>query len=136
MPLQFPCNPEEGLTTVNGTGPATWDCLLQGLQELLNLAQDNVSLPHLIDLRGFDLELETTEMEPFGEFFALRFANQITGSIALVIADSLAAPECAKFYRIASSVGHCELFDDYNHAMRWLMKREFAHSPVNLAANT
>ncbi len=136
MPLQSYCNTDEGLTTLNGDGVATWDCLMQALQDLLLAPEDNVSLPHLIDLRDVQLELESTEMAPFGEFFALRFAKEVTGSIALVVADSLAADDCAKFYQIASSVGHCELFDDYNHAMRWLMKREFAHSPVTQAVNT
>ncbi len=136
MPLQFHCNLDEGLTTLNGDGPATWDCLLQGLQALLNDDQHNGEHPHLIDWRQLELELETTEMDPFGEFFALRFASEVTGSIALVVADTLDTQDCAKFYRIASSVGHCELFDDFNHAMRWLMKREFAHTPVTLAVNT
>jgi hypothetical protein len=129
MPLHFHSNQDEGLTTINGDGPVTWDCLHQVLQDLLDSGEAQRSLPHIIDLREAEVDFSSTTMDPFGEFFAVRFGSEVTGSIAIVIKDGLAADDCAMFYKVASSVDHTELFDDYNHAMRWLMRREFANVP-------
>ena len=129
MPLKFHSNHEQGLTTVNGDGRVTWDCLLQVLQDLLDSEEAADTLPHIIDLRAADIDLSDTTMDPFGEFFAVRFGAEVSGSIAIVIKDDLQPDDCAKFYKVASSVDHTELFDDYNHAMRWLMRREFANAP-------
>jgi len=127
MSLQFHSNHDEGLTTINGDGVANWDSLLSVLQALLASSSNQVDLPHVIDLRNVELDLASGTMVPFGEFFALRFASDVKGSIAIVVSDSLNPEDCAKLYRVASSAANAELFDDYNHAMRWLMKREFAH---------
>lgn len=134
MPLKFHSNQEEGLTIINGDGPMTWDSLHQVLQDLLDSGEDHTTLPHIIDLREVEVDFDTTTMEPFGEFFAVRFGKEVVGSVAIVIKDGMTAEDCAKFYKVASSIDHAELFDDYNHAMRWLMRREFA-TPSSSAAS-
>lgn len=134
MTLRFHSNQEEGLTTINGDGPVTWDCLHEVLQELLDSGEEHATLPHVIDLRAADIDFSDTTMDIFGEFFAVRFGAEVTGSIAIVIKDGLDPDICAMFYKVASSVDHTELFDDYNHAMRWLMRREFANTPPAAAS--
>ena len=135
MPLEFHSNQEEGLTTISGQGLVTWDCLHQVLQDLLDSDEDHTNLPHVIDLREANVDFSTTTMDIFGEFFAARFGAEVIGSIAIVIKDGMDAEDCAKFYKVASSVDHTELFDDYNHAMRWLMRREFANATPAIASS-
>ena len=46
-------------------------------------------------------------------------------SIAVVLNQSLTPDETATVFRMALALGQVELFDDYEQALRWLMRREF-----------
>ena len=45
------------------------------------------------------------------------------------IDDDLDAHLCADVYRLTSSVARAELFEDYEQALKWIMRREFLPHP-------
>ncbi len=130
MTLRFHCNIEEGLNTIVGDGPADWAALQGVLTDLVQDAEYDASLPHLIDLRQVQLNFETQRVEQFSNFFGQTFGPGVNSSVALVVRDNLQAQECAQFYQITCTLARSELFDDYKQALRWLIRREFV-SPVN-----
>ena len=42
--------------------------------------------------------------------------------------DSLDNKSVAALYHLSTQVNHIEMFDDYDIALRWLMRRQFATS--------
>ena len=137
MPLQTYSSDEDGLATISAEGDVSWDDLRVELESLLLAATFNPTLPHLIDLRDATLRLDNAEsVEAFGRFFSTSFGTQVNGSIAMVIHDGLSTAECASLYRVLCDLANAELFDDYDLAMRWVMKREFVATPTTgFAAN-
>ena len=134
MPLTTHSSDEEGLATIKADGAVSWDDLQQALRELMADSGFNPSLPHLIDLRAATLHLVDDEMDGFGMFFTGDFGAAVGGSIAMVISDQLSTADCANLYRVLCDLANAELFDDYDLAMRWVMKREFVSGGVALNA--
>tara|TARA_Y100000294_G_scaffold171148_1_gene184218 strand:+ start:44 stop:334 length:291 start_codon:yes stop_codon:yes gene_type:complete len=59
--------------------------------------------------------------------FALRFyRSRAHTSIALVVDPTMERGVMATIYRLACAMGTAELFDDYQLALKWLMRCEFA----------
>ena len=134
MPLQTYSSDEDGLTTFRAEGRVTWEDLRSALVAHMADAAFNPSLPHLIDLRGAELRLDDTTVDGFGNFFTSQFGAAVAGSIAMVIDDQLSTAECASLYRVLCDLANAELFDDYDLAMRWVMKREFVSGSVAINA--
>ena len=55
------------------------------------------------------------------------------GSIAVVIDGDMSGKLEAVVYWLACAIGHAEVFDDYDHALKWLIRREFAGSETTTA---
>ncbi len=100
------------------------------------LASDDYDpeLPLLMDLRGMRLDWREEATEPFVRFAIDRFRNR-PGSMAVVIDGEMDRDLVAAIYWLACAVGGTEVFDDYDHAMKWLIRREFAHTnPPNVVS--
>ena len=93
-------------------------------------------LPLLVDLRGMRLELVREAAEPFARFIIGGFSGR-EGSMAVIIDGDMHSKLCAAVYWLSCAVGGTEVFDDYDHAMKWLIRREFAGAvPVNKVAGS
>ena len=49
--------------------------------------------------------------------------------MAVVIDGEMSRELSAAIYWLACAVGGTEVFDDYDHALRWLIRKEFAAEP-------
>jgi len=125
MPPGYHIDNDEGLISVQ-VGSAIE---LGELKELASsiLACDNYDhlLPLLLDLRGMRLELSRESGESFSGFIIERFANR-PGSVAVVIDEEMSSKLSAGIFWLACAVGSTEVFDDYDHALRWLIRQAFA----------
>lgn len=126
MPCDYHINADAGLVTITGS-------LEVGLPEAIRLGraliedqQFDSELPHLVDLRGLVVNRSSAESEKFRDFVLLEYSRQVRSAVAVVVDESLDQTSLAALYHLTSRVVLGELFDDYNLALRWLMRREFA----------
>lgn len=105
------------------------------LAELYELAKSVLSsqdydpeLPLVVDLRGMRLDWHQDATDPFTRFIIDNFKNR-PGSMAVVIDGDMERELVAGIYWLACAVGSTEVFDDYDHALKWLIRREFANTP-------
>ena len=49
--------------------------------------------------------------------------------MAAVIDGDMSRDLVAGIYWLACAVGGTEVFDDYDHALKWLIRREFVNTP-------
>ena len=105
------------------------------LAELYELAKSVLSsedydpeLPLIMDLRGMRLDWHQDATAPFTRFMIDNFKDR-PGSMAVVIDGDMDRDLVAGIYWLACAVGGTEVFDDYDHALKWLIRREFASTP-------
>jgi hypothetical protein len=75
------------------------------------------------------LELNREDLQPFNRYMVGAFRNR-GASTAVVIDCDMSQKLSAAIYWLACAVGDTEVFDDYDHALKWLIRREFAVSAV------
>ena len=109
-------------------------CIMQALVSLAeNFHTKIITTSPKVKLKG------ATHME-FEETNALTIAKDILksaidnfknrpGSMAVVIDGDMERELVAGIYWLACAVGGTEVFDDYDHALKWLIRREFANTP-------
>jgi hypothetical protein len=135
MSTGFNISRDEGLISVFVEA----DVELIGLDELaqavLNDPDYDITLPLLVDLRGMHLELEKSTAEPFAEKMIGQFGDR-QASAAVIVDPDMNTRLCAAIYWLASAIGNIELFDDYDHALKWLIRREFVNGELNQATPT
>jgi hypothetical protein len=91
-------------------------------------------LPLLIDLRGMRLDWREAATEPLLRFALDNFRGR-AGSMAAVIDSEMSRELVAGIYWLACAVGGTEVFDDYDHALKWLIRREFVGASHASLAN-
>ena len=125
MSGQFHIDNNERLITVQiGTRIEFPD--LQNLAEsVLNSVSYEPCLPLLLDLRGMRLRLTREHTGSFSQFIIERFRSH-PGSVAIVIDEQMSANLSAGIFWLACAAGSTEVFDDYEHALKWLIRREFS----------
>ena len=126
MSVGYHINREDGLVTVTGKDSV---CLAQAAelgQELLEDPDFDSALPHLVDVRGAQLDPSEADEKSFTAFALEVFSPRVTGSVAVLVDDDLSGRACADIYHLTCRMNNTELFDHYDHALRWLMRREFA----------
>lgn len=134
MPVEYHIKPDEGLVTVRVDGSVDLVDLMEGARALTSESTFDAALPHLVDLRGMTVELEPQAIEPFHKFLVNEFGGH-GASIAVVLNDMLTPEETATVFRMALALGQVELFDDYEQALRWLMRKEFVDgAPIKACA--
>ncbi len=122
----FHISKDEGLISVRVEA----DIDLVGLYELAkSLYSDpayEIDLPLLVDLRGMHFDLKQSATEPFSQYIINHYSGR-EASIAVVIDPDMENKLCAAIYWLSCAVTGTELFDDYDHALKWLIRREFAN---------
>jgi len=83
----------------------------------------SASWPHLVDLRGMDVAIQPGAMRPFVKFMAMTYRPNFAAAPLALVIDGDRVPEfSAAVYRFTCGLGHAELFEDYAHAISWLLK--------------
>lgn len=129
MAAAYHINDDAGLITVRAEGevaPATLQAIGRALLEDVSF---NSELPQLIDFRGLRMPGNPAALERLKAFVEQEFKSRVSGSVAVVIDDDLDARLCADVYRITCTMAGAELFEDYEQALKWIMRREFVPRP-------
>ena len=133
MDRTFHIDPDAGLVTVKLSGDLGLPDLRQLGSDLAGAPDYREDLPQLIDCRGVALDRSRFNPRAFLQF-ALRFYRaRAQSSIAIVVDPTLDRTDMAGLYRLTCALdgARCaaELFDDYQTALKWLMRRGLA-SPL------
>lgn len=128
MPADYHINENDGLITIEVAGSVSVADIYAAAQRILADSQYDPGLPQIIDLRGMQLDLRASRVAPFTRFMVDRYAPQAQACVAVVIDPELAADICARVYWISCALGNSEVFDNYELALKWLMKQEFAET--------
>ncbi len=124
-------NADEGLITVRApTGLTLPDALTLGQTLLADPAFDN-SLPQLIDLREIAFEPDAEAAQRMHDFMLQEYRPAVAASMAVVINDEMDRAALAALYLLVCRMGRTELFDNYELALRWLMRIEFASAEAS-----
>lgn len=134
MPPAYHIANDDGLISIQVSDEIDLVALYELAKDILGSDDYATDLPFLIDLRGMRLEIRPEAAEPFSAFIIDRFRNR-SGSMAVVIDGEMSGTLSAAVYWLACAVGGTEVFDDYDHAIKWLIRREFAHvAPPNVVS--
>jgi len=125
MAPEFHIATDEGLISVQAGMEIDLVELYELAKGVLASADYDAELPLLVDLRGLRVELIREAVEPFSKFIIQNFSGR-GGSIAVVIDGEMSRKLSAGVYWLACAVAGTEVFDDYDHALKWLIRREFA----------
>lgn len=133
MALDYQINSDEGLINLRGQHHITLEELFSCAHEMLDDARFEAHLPQLIDLREADFPA-TSKRPSHGECdntaitrsFVRRFNESVNSSVAIVINSGLPQLDVAALYRVSCMIDRAEMFDDYDQALRWLIRRAFA----------
>jgi hypothetical protein len=125
MSLGFHIATEDGLISVQIPGRIDLVDLYELAKNVVSETDYDPALPLLLDLRGMRLEIDRAAAEPFSRFMIQSFRGR-PGSMAVVIDAEMSRKLSAATYWLACAVGGTEVFDDYDHALKWLIRREFA----------
>ena len=130
MPADYHINADEGLIALRIEGRVDLVDSLELCKRLLADPLFDPALPQLIDLRGMQLTLEDSATRPFSSFVTRQYGPSTAASVAVVVDPDLNTQLCAGIYWLSCTLAHAEVFECYNHALKWLMKREFANNEV------
>ncbi|HEY5644891.1 MAG TPA: hypothetical protein VIS76_03020 [Pseudomonadales bacterium] len=86
-------------------------------------------LPLLFDLRDMRLDLNSAATDSFSRFVVANFRGR-AGSMAVIIDGDMNRALSAGIFWLSCALGGTEVFEDYDHALKWLIRREFAPSLV------
>ena len=116
---------DDGLITLQAGGELDLIEIRRLVESVLAAEDYDPELPLLIDLRDLRVSLEP---EPTGEVSAyiIEHFRGRRGSMAVVVDGEMNRKLTAAIYWLACAVGNAEVFDDYDQALKWLIRREFA----------
>jgi len=127
MPAAYHISEDEALITIKAEG----DVDLVELFELATSLQADPAYspdtPLLVDLREMRVTLQAAVVKPFNRFILTHFGPSREASIAVVVDSGMNSELCAAIYWLNCAMGGSEMFEDYDHALKWLIKREFAN---------
>jgi len=129
MPCGYHVSLEDGLVTVTGADQLDPQQLVALGKQILADPSFHPKLPHLVDLRGLLMTLDPESDQSMKTFFLKSYRSQVRSSIAIVVDDSLDTSIMASLFHVTCAMEKTELFDQYDQALKWLMRREFA--PAN-----
>ena len=126
MASEFHIKPDEGLITVQIQGAVDLVEIFETARDLHDHAEYDPALPLLVDLRGMRLALEQAALKPFNRYIIGHFGKSRSASIAVVVDHEMDNDLCAAVYWLNCAVSGSEMFEDYDLALKWLIRREFA----------
>ena len=126
MSCGYHINLEDGLTTISANAADAEDKLLALGQQIIADPEFDPKLPQLVDLRGLQMSAERTSTNALRDFTLTTYRPSVQASIAIVVNESLDEKSLAGLYHLSCAMDKTELFDHYDQALKWLMRREFA----------
>ncbi len=126
MPASYYINPDEGLITVQIEGDVDLVEVFETARDLYDDAAYDPTLPLLADLRGMRVTLHEAALKPFNRFIISHFGQPRSASIAVVVDQDMDKELYAAVYWLNCAVSIAEMFEDYDMALKWLIRREFA----------
>lgn len=129
MPFGYHINAEEGLITVIGEGLITPEEAREVLTELQSQPEYDAALPHLIDLRDLAVgQHDPVELKKLERYLLTVYRPHVAASVAVVVDGALDRFSLAAIFHLVCRASQTELFDHFEHAIRWLIRHEFAHA--------
>lgn len=128
LALEYHINSEEGLINLRGDAQISIADIYSCGERLLSDAAFDANLPQLIDLRQARIETDCLQPGP-SSIFVHRFNETVQANVAVVIEGGLTHLEIAELFRLTCMLEQAELFDNYDQALRWLIRTEFAARP-------
>ncbi len=129
MPCAYHINLEDGLVTLSGAEDVNANQLLAMGEKMLADPEFDPYLPQLIDFRNLQIDPDRDMSNTIRDFCLKTYRPRVFASIAVVINDSLTARALSNIYHLTCAMDKTELFDQYDQALKWLMRREFLASP-------
>jgi hypothetical protein len=126
MPSVYHINKDEGLITVQIQEQVDLVEVFETARDLHDHADYDPALPLLVDLRSMRLALEGAALKPFNRYIIGHFGKTRSASIAVVVDHEMNRDLCAAIYWLNCAVTGCEMFEDYDMALKWLIRRDFA----------
>lgn len=127
MPAAYHISEDEALITVKVDGDVDLVELFEVAKSLEADPAYSPSIPLLVDLREMRVALQAAAVKPFNRFILAHFGPSREASIAVVVDSEMNRELCAAIYWLNCAIGSSEMFEDYDHALKWLIKREFAN---------
>jgi hypothetical protein len=125
MPCAYHINLEDGLITLTGGADVDATQLLNIGEQMLADPEFDPYLPQLIDFRNLTVEPDKEASARIRDFCLKTYLPRVYASIAVVINDSLSTRALSDMYHLTCAMDKAELFDHYDQALKWLMRREF-----------
>ena len=85
MPCDYHLNHDDGLVTITGSDTISLDEAVALGRELLRDPVFDPELPHLVDLRGLEIEPNRKASDSFRDFVLQDYRPNVQASIAVVI---------------------------------------------------
>lgn len=126
MPCGYHMNLEDGLVTIRGEEAISLPSLVDLGEKVLSDPGFDPYLPQLVDLRGAQVKRDKAAEEALRHFTLSTYRPRVHSSIAIVVDGSLNEAELAGLFHLSCAMDKTELFDHYDQALKWLMRREFA----------
>ncbi len=123
VPTSYHINGDDELVSLHITGAVTLVDVYELCEAVMQDPNYRQDWPHLADLRGAKIDIRPGAMGPFVRY--ARTAHASGGGdtpIAVVFDGHEEDAFCAGVYRFTCALGSAELFDDYAHAMKWLLE--------------
>lgn len=132
MPYGYTISHDEGLIAIHGSELVSLPSAIEIGRGILRDPDFDPELPQLFDLRGLTMMRNSEESRQFRDFSLYEYFPQVQAGVAVVVDDSLDDKSLAALYHLISQIDQVELFDNYDQALRWLMRKEFASESVNI----
>jgi hypothetical protein len=127
MPCGFHISQDDGLITISGSEDVDAKEATSTLRSLLDHPEFDADLPQLVDLRGLSVNPQReNDFTPLERFLLNDYRLKVSASVAVVVDDNLDRFNMAAIFHLTCRLPQTELFDYFEHALRWLIRHEFA----------
>ena len=132
MPLTYHIDADAGLINLTGEDHLALGDLLRCAESLLEDSRFDPELPQLLDLRRASFNsAKALPDDPRLLTLMNRFNARVVANIAVIVPGDLPKHQIAEIYRFTCQFNRAELFEDFDHAMRWLIKTEFVGAALD-----
>ncbi len=121
-------NNDEELISIHISGDETLTSIDALFADLAADLSHVGSWPHLVDLRGLNLEEPHEQAVPFLKRMVGHYRPFVDADMAIVADMSLPPQIFQNLFRLTCAMPQTELFDDYSTAIKWLIQKDFTRS--------
>lgn len=132
MGAEYHINERDELITLTAKGSISSSQACVCVDEMLSDAAFDPALPQLVDLREAEFTGTEDDLKRFETYLLGDYRPQLDASVAIVVNPDWDQETCARAFWMSCALGHAELFDGWNQACKWLIKREFTSNLVDL----